>query len=175
MSSGTPSPEDERFREFLRQYEATVIHSLGFGVHGSVFVVERQRGSATIRSAVKFHRYWEPYCRERDAYLRLLDREIRNICGHAVPVLLSHDDGLWALEMTVVDRPFVLDFGGAYLDRPPDYGTEALQEWRIQKEEQFEKNWPKAAAILAELRRYGIFVSDVNPGNIGFLETDEPE
>ncbi len=33
-----------------------------------------------------------------------------------------------------------------------------------------QSNWPQADFILAELRRYGIYVADVNPGNIGFVE-----
>ena len=67
----------------------------------------------------------------------------------------------------------MLDFGGAYRDHPPDYDAEILEEWRIEKAEQFEDNWPKAASILAELRRYHIYVADVNPGNIGFVEKEE--
>ena len=32
----------------------------------------------------------------------------------------------------------------------------------------FEGNWPHVKKILAELKTYGIFVADVNPGNIKF-------
>ncbi len=66
-------------------------------------------------------------------------------------------------------RPFLLDFGGAYLDHAPDDDEKILGQWQREKEEQFEANWPKAVSILAELRRYGIYVADVNPGNIGFV------
>ncbi len=89
-----------------------------------------------------------------------------------MPQLLDYDDELLVIEMTIVARPFLLDFGGAYLDHPPDYSSEVLDQWRQDKEEQFEDNWPKAASILAELRRYRIYVADVNPGNIGFVERD---
>jgi hypothetical protein len=46
-----------------------------------------------------------------------------------------------------------------------DYSSEVLDQWRQEKEQQFEDNWPKAASILAELRRYGIYVADVKPGH----------
>lgn len=42
--------------------------------------------------------------------------------------------------MTVVTRPFVLDFAGAYLDRAPDYNAETIEEWRKEKVEQFDEN-----------------------------------
>ena len=121
------------------------------------------------------HERAEPYHVERDVYLRLRDLGIDLIQEHNVPQLIDYDDELLVIEMSVVVRPFVLDFGGAYLDRPPDYDEEILEEWRRQKEEQFEENWPKAISILDELRSYGIYVADVNPGNIGFVERTDSE
>ena len=32
-----------------------------------------------------------------------------------------------------------------------------------------EDNWPKVELILAEFRSYGIYIADVNPGNIRFV------
>ena len=113
--------------------------------------------------------------RERDVYFRLRDLGIDVIQGHHVPQLIDSDDELLVLEMSVVVRPFVLDFGGAYLDHAPGYDEETLEEWRREKEDQFESNWPKADSILAELRRYGIYVADVNPGNIAFVERTDSE
>ncbi len=155
--------------EYCRRHGCKFIpdRRFGFGLHGSVFACTR---STSIRNALKVHERSESYRVERDVYLRLRDRGIEQIQGHHVPQLIDFDDDLWAIEMSVVVRPFVLDFGGAYLDRAPDYDEEILEEWRREKREQFEENWPKAASILAELRRYGIHVADVNPGNIGFVE-----
>ena len=90
------------------------------------------------------------------------------MCGHRVPLLLGFDDQLFALEMTIVSPPFVLDFGGAYLDRPPDFSAEVWADWRAMKSEAFESNWPTVQKILAEFESYGIYVADVNPGNIKF-------
>jgi len=166
----------ERAEAYCRRHGRELVRDqvFGFGVHGSVFPC-RHHYQTGGRNAIKVHQRSESYRRERDVYLRLRDLRVEFIQGHAVPQLVDYDDELLAIEMSVVARPFVLDFGGAYLDHPPDYDTETLEQWRIEKEEQFEKNWPQAASILAELRRYGIYVSDVNPGNIGFVETEEPE
>ena len=81
------------------------------------------------------------------------------------------DDRLLIIEMTRVSPPFLLDFGGAYLDDPPEFLPDELarQQWDTEKREQFESNWPKVQAILRELEsRYGIQLADVNPGNIRF-------
>ena len=130
---------------------------------------------STIQNALKVHERADPYRIERDVYLRLRELGIDEIQGHNVPQLIDYDDELLAIELSVVVRPFVLDFAGAYLDRPPDYDEEILEEWRREKREQFDSNWPKAASILAELRSYGIYVADVNPGNIGFVEGKDSE
>ncbi len=160
--------------EYCRRHNCELVsgEDLGFGVHGSVFTCVRP---TSTRNALKVHERLEPYRVERDVYLRLRDLGIDQIQGHNVPQLIDNDDELLVIEMSVVVRPFVLDFGGAYLDRAPDYDEEILEEWRRDKEEQFEENWPKAESILAELRRYGIYVADVNPGNIGFVERIDSE
>jgi hypothetical protein len=85
-----------------------------------------------------------------------------------VPQLISHDDEFLAIEMTIVSPPFCLDFGGAYLDRPPDYSPEVWDDWRKMKSEAFEENWPTVQNILAEFESLGIYIADVNPGNIKF-------
>ena len=158
--------------EYCRRHDCEFVADslFGFGMHGSVFACVRPTLS---RNALKVIERAEPYTVERDVYLRLRELRIDQIQGHNVPQLIDFDDELLVIEMSVVVRPFVLDFGGAYLDRAPDYDEEILEEWRRDKEEQFEENWPKAESILAELRRYGIYVADVNPGNIGFLERTE--
>jgi hypothetical protein len=171
MATEAPLSRDERLDANLRRHDALLSDALGCGVRGTVFVLERQRATGRMRSAVKFHEHREPYLRERDCYLRLWDHQVDEILGHQVPQLINFDDDLLAIEMTIVVRPFVLDFGGAYLDMPPDYDEEILDEWRRDKEEQFEHNWPAARSILYALEKHGIYVIDVNPGNIAFVET----
>jgi len=43
-----------------------------------------------------------------------------------------------------------------------------MAEWLIEKEEQFGPRWKDASAILRGLEHYGIYMADVNPGNISF-------
>ena len=145
----------------------TIGRPLGAGVHGSVFAVESQTeiGSA---AAIKVHERERDYGRERDVYFRLTEWEVADIRGCAVPHLLRHDDALWVLEMTVVTRPFVLDFAGAFLDRPPDFSDDVLADWRAEKQEQFGARWAEVQAILRVLEGFGVFMVDVNPGNISF-------
>ena len=165
----------DRASEYCRRRERELLlqNKLGSGVHGSVFAC-RHHYDLAGRNAVKVFERPEPYLRERDVYLRLRGLGIDNIRGHSVPQLVDVDDELLVIEMTVVTRPFVLDFAGAYLDRAPDYDAETLEEWRKEKVEQFEENWPAAESILYSLECYGIFVADVNPGNIAFVEEENP-
>ncbi len=89
------------------------------------------------------------------------------VCGHHVPQLIAHDDALLIIEMTIVAPPFLLDFGGAYLDWPPEFSEDANEQWQCEKREQFGEKWPAVQRILAVLGdACGIFVTDVNPGNI---------
>jgi hypothetical protein len=141
---------------------------LGSGVHGIVFSAEYQ--SECGESAIKVHEREPHYARERDVYLRLQQHRISQIGGSNVPQLIAFDDDLWIIEMTVVARPFVLDFAGAFLDRPPDFSEEVLAEWRAEKQEQFGPRWRAVLAILAMLETYGIFLVDVNPGNVAFSD-----
>jgi hypothetical protein len=139
---------------------------LGSGIHGSVFSAEYQTSGG--RSAVKGHLGQPAFERERDVYLRLREAGVNLIRGCEVPALIDYDDELWCIEMALVGRPFVLDFAGAYLDQPPDFSDEVLADWRAEKQEQFGTRWPEVEAILDALERYGVFMLDVNPGNVSF-------
>jgi hypothetical protein len=75
---------------------------------------------------------------------------------------------LWVIEIEIVQRPFVLDFAGAYLDFAPDFSEEVMADWELEKREQFDTRWPEVRAILAELEEFGVFMLDVNPGNVSF-------
>src|SRR5207247_2548812 len=96
--------------------------------------------------------------------------EISLIRGSHVPELIRYDDELWAIEMTMVTRPFVLDFAGAWLDRAPDFSDEVMADWRAEKREQFGEKWPEVQAIVAILAGYGIHLIDVTPNNISFAD-----
>lgn len=152
--------------EYCKRTVLVIGQQLGAGVHGIVLEVESQSKSG--RSAIKIHER-EPYYRtERDVYRRLQEHGVTEIRGCAVPEMLGFDNELFVIEMTVVSRPFVLDFAGAYLDEVPDFSEEVMAEWRAEKMEQFEERWPEVQAILRDLESYGIFMIDVSPGNISF-------
>jgi hypothetical protein len=153
-------------QEFAARRKLELGEELGRGVHGTVFSVKSQTEQG--RLAIKVHKQEACYIRERDVYLRLKELEITSIKGCNVPELVGHDDELRALEMTVVTRPFVLDFAGAFLDRAPSFSDEVMADWHAEKCEQFGTRWPDALAILRELECFGVFMIDVNPGNISF-------
>jgi hypothetical protein len=155
-----------RAQQYADRKDLMIGRQLGSGVHGIVFSAESQIEGG--RSALKVHEHGPDYARERNVYLRLKEHALTEVRGCNVPELLAFDDELWVIEMTIVSRPFVLDFAGAYLDRPPDFSEEVLADWRAEKQEQFGPRWPEVQIILGTLESYGVFLADVNPGNISF-------
>ena len=153
----------QRLQEYCQAKKLVLGKQLGFGVHGIVFVAEKQPRK---RSAVKVHEREIDYRRERDIYLRLKERGIEKIRNCAVPGLIGYDDELLIIEMTIVTTPYVLDFAGAYLDWKPDFSEEVMADWQADKQEQFGKQWPEVLAILACLESFGIHMEDVSPSNI---------
>jgi len=155
-------------RAYVFRHELHLAERLGFGIHGIVHVAEGNPQSG--KSAIKAHRAVEPYVRERRVYERLAEAGITRILGFHVPQLLGADDDLLVLEMTIVTPPFVLDFAGAYLDVPPEFSDEIWSEWEAEKREQFETRWPTVQAVLGALEELGIYLMDVSPSNIAFLD-----
>ena len=96
---------------------------LGVGTQGTVYVanIPSPFHDRSEQVAVGFHDREIAYNREIGGFLRLQDLQVDEVCGHMVPLLIGCDDDLLAIEMTIVSPPFCLDFGGAYLDQPPDY------------------------------------------------------
>jgi hypothetical protein len=107
---------------YASQKDFQLAERLGFGVHGIIFVAEDKCGGG--KTAIKAHREEEPYFREFSVYMRLQQAGITEILGLNVPQLIGADDALRVIEMSIVARPFVLDFAGAYLDAPPTFSDE---------------------------------------------------
>lgn len=139
---------------------------LGFGIHGIIYVAEGK--STGGKTAIKTHCETEPFLRELSVYLRLQQAGVSEILRFNVPQLIHADNVLRVIEMTIVTRPFVLDFAGAYLDAPPGFSDEIWIEWEIQKSEQFGERWPQVRSILAALEELDIHMLDVSPSNIAF-------
>ncbi len=166
----TNSKVDGQVTAYQERKGAQVESCLGVGTQGSVFLfsLPSPDQNGFIQIAVKFHDREIAYSRELRVFLQLQDLGISEVRGHMVPQLVGYDDELLAIEMTIVSPPYCLDFGGAYLDQRPDYTPEVWADWRDQKSEAFEENWREVQNILAEFETFGVFIADVNPGNIKF-------
>jgi hypothetical protein len=141
---------------------------LGLGIHGTIFAAENNTKAGN--TAIKALHALEFYLRERNAYQRLQAAGIASIAGFNVPQLIRFDDELLIVEMTIVVRPFLLDFAGAYLDAPPEFSGEIWKQWELEKREQFEDRWPIVKSVLSALEDLSIYMVDVSPTNIAFLE-----
>jgi hypothetical protein len=151
---------------YAAQHQLELAERLGFGAHGIILVAENKFKSG--KTAVKAHRERAPYLRERAVYERLKQAGVAELVGFNVPQLVAADDSLRVIEMSIVTRPFVLDFAGAYLDAPPDFPEEVWAEWEAGKREEFEARWPTVEAVLGALKELKIYMVDVSPGNIAF-------
>lgn len=155
-------------RAYAAHHRLQLADRLGFGIHGIILVAgDNSKGGKT---AIKAHRAAEPYLRERAAYERLKEARVTELLGFHVPQLIRTDDPLRIIEMTVVTRPFVLDFAGAWLDAPPQFSDEIWAGWEAEKQGQFEHRWPKVQAVLGALEDLDIHMVDVSPSNIAFLD-----
>ncbi len=155
-------------RLYAARRQLDLTETLGSGKDGIVLVAKHKTKPADV--AIKVLRFEEPYWREKRAYQRLAMSAVTTVLGFNVPELIDFDDELLALEMTIVRRPFVLDFAAAYLDRQPEFPEDAWTTWEEEKREQFEGRWPAVQEVLAAFERLGIYLLDVSPSNIGFLD-----
>lgn len=157
---------EQRSAAYAKRRKVAFAELLGCGIHGMVRVAENNENLGPF--AVKIHRYEEAYLRERTIYQRLGEREIVTLCGFNVPQLLGWDDEYLAVEMSIVARPFVLDFAGAWLDFPPEFSPEAWSDWEAEKQELFGERWGQVQQVLAVLKSHGIFMLDVSQANVAF-------
>lgn len=156
---------------YASRYQLTLGQRLGFGTHGTVFCVEDKSDSEKSgRSAIKVHSDSQPYHRERTVYERLAEHEVTDVDGFKVPEMLRADDALLVIEMTVVTRPYLLDFAGAYLDHPPEFPEEVWADWLEKKQEEFGRRWAIVESVLATLKSYGVYLLDIHPRNITFFD-----
>ncbi len=153
---------------YAARHHLELAERLGFGIHGIIFAAGNK--STSGQTAVKAHREEEPYRREREIYERLKQAHVVEVMGFNVPQFIRADDGLHVIEMSIVTRPFVLDFAGAYLDAPPNFSEEIWADWEAGKKDQFEARWLKVRAVLDALEDWDIYMVDVSPSNIAFAD-----
>jgi hypothetical protein len=158
-------------RAYADKHKLQLGQRLGFGMHGIIFVAEdNPKTSDHGKTAIKVHRSAEPYVRERDVYVHLKDENVAQILEFNVPQIVRFDDELLVVEMSIVTRPFVLDFAGAYLRGVPEFSEDAWATWEADKQEQFESHWPEVQEVLSALKVLGIHMVDVTPSNIAFAD-----
>ncbi len=154
---------EDRLRAFVASRKLEVIRRIGFGVHGQVFAV---RGATPFLSVVKVFEAAEPYGRERDVFVRLKSEDVFSVAGCAVPEMIDFSDSCAAIWMSMVTRPFCLDFAAAYLEELPADFPPMDAEWLAEKRRQFGEDWTRVAQVLADLDSIGIIQTDVTPTNI---------
>jgi hypothetical protein len=157
-------------RLYAAQRQLDLAEPLGSGKDGIVLAAKYKAKPANV--AIKVLHSAECYWREKRAYQRLASMAVTKVLGFNVPELIAFDDELLVLEMTIVKRPFVLDFASAYLDsdKRPEFPDDTWATWEEEKREQFEGCWPVVQEVLAAFERLGIYLLDVSPGNISFLD-----
>jgi hypothetical protein len=139
---------------------------LGGGQDGSVWKTDRQ-------SALKAFERDSQYRTELACYQQLERLKIRNVCGLAVPRLLGFDGDYRVVEMGIVSRPCLIDFGKAYLGDGPDHSAETLRYHRDEQLELWGDHYSRVQTVLWYLRKkVGITYCDPKPGNIMFEDWD---
>ena len=136
---------------------------IGAGEDGSVW-------SSEYGSAIKAFERDENYEKELECYQRLDRANISEINGLAVPRLIGFDDEKRIVEMTIVQEPYILDFGKVYLDQPPPYANDPhIIEWHEAKIlRDFGPNATQVFMVLHHLRTMGIYYADPHCRNICF-------
>jgi hypothetical protein len=105
------------------------------------------------------------YRHELECYQRLADAEVRQIHDFEVPQVLYNDDSLWVIEMDLVNPPYILDFGKAYL-ADPMFPPHVMEEWNERMQFWWGDEVKRVRLALFALRRFGIWYYDAKPGNV---------
>jgi hypothetical protein len=156
---------------YASRHELELAERLGSGKDGIVLVAKGKAKPANL--AIKVLWLNEPYFREKQVYERLKSLGVEDVAGFNVPQLVGFEDDLRVIAMTIVKRPFVLDFAGAHLDQRPEFPEEVWADWEADKREKFEERWPAVQAALNAFEELGIYLLDVSPSNIAFRAVAE--
>jgi hypothetical protein len=167
----TASQLDARVRQYsaLHGYEFDLMQALGEGTDGRVWFVD---DNSVIKAFHRVHNYRT----ELGCYQRLMEKGVAKIDGLSVPQLIEYSHELAIIEITLVQPPYLLDFGKAYLDEPAPYSPEQLEEWRDDWARYFPvEDLPRVRKVLAILKGYGIDYVDPKPWNIRFRKEEDDE
>ncbi|MEX2671903.1 MAG: hypothetical protein WD294_07320 [Phycisphaeraceae bacterium] len=162
IRGGASKATATHLESYTRNRGHAIIAGLGFGMDGVVVELD-------CRSAVKAFDREAGYRTELQVYQRLNEHHVQQIRGHSVPQLLDHNDELRVIEMSIVQRPYILDFAKATVDAPPDFPEEIMTEARQRWAERLGDRWPDVVAIMYEMqRKYRVYLLDPSPTNITF-------
>ncbi len=102
--------------------------------------------------------------------MRFRDVGLDEVNGFAVPALLSHDDELLVIEMTVVPPPFVVDFASAAIDVDPELIEDEGHTLADMVRERFGDDRCQVVLDIREklIARAGVYLSDLHGHNIKF-------
>lgn len=152
-------------KEFERKHRLHLIARLGDGKDGLVL-------SSDQDTAVKFFHSSDAYNRELRAYRALKKACVDEINSHQVPRLLSYDDELRAIEMTIVVPPFLLDFVEAYTEAEVErfaFDPDVMAERELHWSEIFADRWPGVIAMRdAFFNHTGLILLDLSLNNVRF-------
>jgi len=140
--------EASRKEKFASRYRVTLLHHLGpeAGQQNAVFQSDRM-------TAVKFFDRPSRFARELEVYRILLASGTRSIAGHNVPQLILADEELLVMELSIVQRPFVLDFEGAMKpEEVPDFEPLTIEEHYERLRELFGDRWTDALHVAEMFR-----------------------
>lgn len=143
---------------------------LGYGSDGSVWHSSR-------RTAIKALYHQKNFDHELECYHRLKIAGVRRIGMFDVPFLEDFDSKLRIIEISIVQPPYLLDFGKVYLDQPPThlYDEQMMVNAREEWHERFGDRWSKVEHAMRLLEQHGIYYYDPRPGNVCFGDEDEQE
>lgn len=135
-------------------------YPVGNGTDGSVWFTDRN-------TAIKVLVYEKNYVRERNCYQRFKRLDIAWIDDLRIPGLIAFDDELRIVEMEVVQPPYLLDFGKAYIDEPLPYDPEQVASYFASLGRWFRaEDVPRVRKICRILNGFGIEYLDAKPANI---------
>ena len=100
---------NERVEQYCESTTLRIEHQLGFGIHGEAYALSHLL--TFVPSVVKVFEDESPFERELAVYLRLREVKTSIINGFAVPQLFDFGSDLLIIQMSLVSRPFCLDFG----------------------------------------------------------------
>jgi len=143
---------------------------LGGGTDGEVW-------RSTRPSAVKVVLNAKNYQDELESYKRLKAANIHRLCGFDIPRLFGWDDALQVIDMSIVQPPYLLDFGKVYFDGPPTdvYDRNRIKLGQAEAKANFGSNWPAVSQVLYALQeKVGIWYVDPKPANID-CGIDDPD